>query len=134
MSSTLTGIAVSWNDMLTFEEGKVKLNEKISDKKVYYIPINHSNLENQLNPDDVINSLRPIFESDNIKKITYDSKTAYNVLKICGIELKGIKFDVILASYVKNPARNHELAVQALEHLNHVISEYAPLKKTRKNK
>lgn len=132
VSSTLTGIAVSWNDMLTFEEGKVNLNEKVSDKKVYYIPINHSNLEKQLNPDDVINSLRPIFESDNIKKITYDSKTAYNVLKNCGIELKGIKFDVILASYVKNPARNHELAVQALEHLNHVICEYAPFEKDKK--
>lgn len=34
--------------------------------------------------------------------------------------------------------RNHELAVQALEHLNHVISEYAPFEKrqekTNKNK
>ena len=54
------------------------------------------------------------------------------MLKNCGIELKGIKFDVILASYVKNPARNHELAVQALEHLNHVICEYAPFEKDKK--
>lgn len=132
VSSTITGIAVSYSGLLKLEDDAVQLNQTEYEKKVYYIPINHSNLENQLNEEYVVNLLRPVFENNDIKKITYDSKTTYNVFKNCGITLKGVKFDVILASYVKNPARNHELAVQALEHLNHVICEYAPVAKDKK--
>lgn len=133
VSSTLTGIAVSYSDLLKLDNGKVKLNNKTGyDNKVYYIPLHHENLETQLDADYVFNLLRPIFENENIKKITYDSKTAYNVFKNCGITLRGVKFDIILASYVKNPARNHDIAVQALEHLNHVICEYAPVVKDKK--
>ena len=133
VSSTLTGIAISCSELLKLEDNKVKINQTTGyEKKVYYIPLHHENLANQLDADYVLNILRPVFENENIKKITYDSKTAYNVFKNCGITLRGVKFDVILASYVKNPARNHDIAVQALEHLNHVICEYAPVVKDKK--
>lgn len=133
VSSTLTGIAISCSELLKLEDNKVKINQTTGyEKKVYYIPLHHENLANQLDADYVLNILRPVFENETIKKITYDSKTAYNVFKNCGITLRGVKFDVILASYVKNPARNHDIAVQALEHLNHVICEYAPVVKDKK--
>ena len=69
VSSTLTGIAVSYSDLLKLDNGKVKLNNKTGyDNKVYYIPLHHENLETQLDADYVFNLLRPIFENENIKK------------------------------------------------------------------
>lgn len=132
VSSKLTGMALSCSDMLTCENEEIKSKETNSERKVYYIPLNHSNVENQLSEDIVISLLKPVFENIDIKKTTYDLKTSFNILKNYGIDVKGIKFDVLLASYVKNPARNHELAVQALEHLNHVVCEFTPFEKDKK--
>ena len=64
-----------------------------------------------------ISKLKQFFEDENIKKTTHDLKTAYNVLRNHGIELKGAEFDTVLASYIKNPSRKHDLEVQSLEHL-----------------
>lgn len=97
--------------------------------KIFYIPTGHSNIENQLRLDDVLNVLRPIFENENIKKTTYDAKTQYNILRNLIINAKGIDFDVMLASYVKDSSRKHELDIQALEHLNHAIIPYAEFDK-----
>lgn len=79
------------------------------------------------NKDDNFNALKPIFENENIKKYTYNSKNCINILKNCEIELKNIVFDVLLASYIKNPNRSHELSSQALDFANHISVEL-PLK------
>ena len=46
--------------------------------------------------------------------------------------LKSIIFDIALASYVKDPQRNHELDVQSMEHLNYAITPFAPFEKNKK--
>lgn len=97
--------------------------------KIFYIPVAHSNIETQLRLDNVLDVLRPVFENENIKKITYDAKNQYNILRNLIINLKGIDFDVMLASYVKDSSRKHELDIQALEHLNHAIIPYAEFDK-----
>ena len=79
------------------------------------------------NKDDNFNELKPIFENENIKKYTYNSKNCINILRNCEIELKNIVFDVLLASYIKNPNRSHELSSQALDFANHISVEL-PLK------
>lgn len=94
------------------------------DNKAFYIPIKHSNIENQLKLEDVLSVLKPVFENENLKKTTFDVKSQYNVLRNCGVELKGVFFDILLASYVKDAARKHELDLQALEHLSHSITPY----------
>lgn len=69
----------------------------------------------------VFNSLKPIFESKDLSKITHDAKISYEILKKKGIELKGIVFDTLLASYVKDASRNHSIDIQSLEYINHVM-------------
>lgn len=84
------------------------------------------------NKDENFNVLKPIFENENIKKYAYNSKNCINILKNCEIELKNVVFDVLLASYIKNPNRSHELSSQALDFANHISVEL-PLK-TKKTK
>lgn len=93
-------------------------------EKAFYLPIGHSNIENQLRIENVLLGLKPLLQDENIKKYVYDAKTQYNILKNQGILAGGFVFDVMLASYVKDSGRKHELDIQALEHLNHAIVPY----------
>lgn len=131
VNSSLTGISFAYQKGLNAQD-RISINEENKDTKSFYIPLNHTSLENQLRIEDVILALKPVFENENIKKTTHDAKSEYNVLRTLGIEAKGIIFDTVLASYVKDTNRNHELDIQALENLNHAITQFAPFEKTKK--
>lgn len=84
------------------------------------------------NKDGLIEGLKPVFENENIKKCTYNAKNDINILKSIDIDLKNISFDTVLASYIKNPNRSHDLNAQALDYINHISFELDfPTKKTK---
>lgn len=84
------------------------------------------------NKDGLIEGLKPVFESENLKKYTYNAKNDINILKSIDIDLKNISFDTVLASYIKNPNRSHDLNAQALDYINHISFELDfPTKKTK---
>ncbi len=126
--STIDGISFAFNPDLT-ADNEIKFTDNSGTAKAYYIPLRHSNIENQLRLEDVLSLLKSVFEDENIKKTTHDAKVFYNVLRNVDISLKGLLFDTVLASYVKDAQRNHELDVQTLEHLNHAIMPYAEFDK-----
>jgi DNA polymerase-1 len=72
-------------------------------------------------PDDhdyVLARLKPILENSSIFKCGQNIKYDMLVLSRHGIELQGIEFDTMVASYVVNPSgRQHNLDALALEHL-----------------
>lgn len=115
------GIGFAVNKDLSAENDIIVNSNKSSNSSTYYIPLAHSNLQNQLKSDDVFAKLKPIFENQQIKKFTYDAKNQYNILRNNGIETKSIIFDILLASYVKNPNVNHNLDIQAIENISHAI-------------
>ena len=82
-----------------------------------------SNGENYLFPQEEISRLKPIIENPNIKKIGFDAKSDYHLLLNNGITPKGLDYDILLASYVKDPNRKHTLEAQALDFLNHIIAQ-----------
>ena len=126
VNSNLIGIAFACsNDISAEERILAKDGKKI---ETFYVPLCHSDSEEQLD----LSNLREIFEEENIKKTTFDAKTEYNILRNAGIDPKGIIFDVVLASYVKDTNRNHELEIQAIENLQHAITPYAPFEKEKK--
>ena len=131
VSGTLFGIAIAFNDDFIADDVIHFDDSKNSVSKTFYIPIGH-HIENQLDINFVLDSLKPVFENENIKKITYDAKTEHNFLHSLGIDTKGIIFDVLLASYVKDPSRTHLLEVQAIENIEHVMNEIAPYSKSAK--
>ncbi|MBR2525221.1 DNA polymerase I [bacterium] len=83
------------------------------------------------NKDNNFNLFKEIFENNNIKKCVYNAKNCINILKAFDIELKGIDFDVFLASYIKNPSRIHDLSAQAFDYINHISIELEADKKTK---
>lgn len=84
------------------------------------------------NKNENFSKLKSVFESSQVKKYTYNSKNCFSVLKNLDIDLDNVVFDVLLASYIKNPNRSHELSSQALDYINHICIEL-PLK-TKKTK
>ena len=132
ITSDVIGVAFAYNSNIS-GDSKISLQvDSDSVTKTFYIPLKHSSAENQLRIDDVIGLLKPIFEDENIKKTAHDSKTQFNILRNLDINAKGIIFDTVLASYVKDPQRHHELDIQAMEQLNHAVPAFAPFEKNKK--
>ena len=94
----LVGIAFSW------EVGKG-----------FYLPFPESKDEAQ----ELIEQLRPFFESDHIQKIGQNLKYDIKVLAKYNITVKGILFDTMLAHYLINPDMRHNMDVLAETYLNY---------------
>ena len=132
VDSSVIGFAFAYNKDISVEDKHIIFKNSDFITKTFYIPINHSNISNQLRLEDVITDLKSLFENEAIYKTTHNAKIAYNILRNLGVLSKSIIFDIALASYVKDPQRNHELDVQSMEHLNHAIIPFAPFEKNKK--
>jgi DNA polymerase-1 len=53
-----------------------------------------------------LNTLKPIMESTEIQKITYDLKSETKIFAKHNIEIAGSNFDIMIASYLLNPSRS----------------------------
>lgn len=127
----LRGLTFAINENLAFADELCIEKEDKSKTKTFYIPVG---MEGQLPLQVVLSALKPLLEDNNLKKITHDAKTEYNVFRALGINLNGLVFDVMLASYVNEPARNHDLDVQAIEHINHIMCEFTPFEASKKKR
>ncbi len=90
--------------------------------KAFYIPCGHefSDKTEQLAWPEILTHLKPLLEDPEIKKIGQNIKYDWMVLERHGINLKGVVFDTMLASYLINPSkRSHSLDQIALEFLDH---------------
>lgn len=112
----LYGISVGINADFTYD-GKIKISNSGAQTVCYYIPLNH-NVENQLSVGYVFEKLKPIFESENIKKILHDTKKELNVFGC----INGVVFDTMLASYIKDSGANNDFDIQCMERINHILS------------
>lgn len=80
----------------------------------------------QLPRETVLERLRPLLENPDLRKVGQNIKFDMQVLANCGIQVSGIWFDTMLASYVLNPARQgHGMDALAQEHLNHRMISYS---------
>lgn len=129
--SDIIGIALAYNEAVSANDS-IEINNMNSKTKAFYVPIAHSTSNNQLLLNDVLSALKPVFENENIKKAVHNAKNEYNVLRNHDINLKGLIFDSLLASYVKDPSRTHDLDAQSIEHLNHAMSEFRPFEKSKR--
>ncbi|MDP3920023.1 MAG: DNA polymerase I [Candidatus Omnitrophota bacterium] len=85
-----------------------------------YIPVSstHHGAEG-INVDEVLEKLRVNLESSEHKKYGQNIKYDWIVLRRHGVELNGIAFDTMIASYLINPLKlNHNLDDISLEYLN----------------
>ena len=91
----------------------------------FYIPVAHENLSDQPNKQQVFSELKLLLEDDSVKKSGHNIKYEYILFKRQGIELKGVCFDTMIASYVLNPTKyRHNLDAVSLDYLNYQTTSY----------
>ncbi len=98
LTAELVGISFSW------ETGKG-----------FYIPFPEDKDEAQ----ELIEQLRPFFESEAIEKIGQNLKYDIKVLHKYKVQVKGKCFDTMLAHYLINPDMRHNMDVLAETYLNY---------------
>jgi DNA polymerase-1 len=79
------------------------------DENIAYIPTYHPG-QSHLDLDEVLNLLRPILEGKEYPKVLQNAKYDRLVFKQNSVELKGVVFDTLLASYLLNPEEKHKLS------------------------
>ncbi len=94
--------------------------------RMAYIPIGHQNGDN-LALELVLTNLKPILESANYPKVLQNAKFDRLVFKNQGIDLQGVVFDTMLASYVINPDSSHNLTDLSSRYLSIVPQSYEQL-------
>ncbi|MBD2386811.1 DNA polymerase I [Cylindrospermum sp. FACHB-282] len=109
--ATLVGIGCCWGSQLD---------------EVAYIPLNHKIGEN-LNQHLALTALRPILESADYPKTLQNAKFDRLILRCQGINLAGVVFDPMLASYVLNPDNTHNLTDLAQRYLGLTAKSYLEL-------
>ncbi|MBC8418841.1 MAG: DNA polymerase I [Desulfobacteraceae bacterium] len=116
--------------------GLVGISLCCEEAKATYLPLGHLYLgvPVQLEWSEVLPILKGILEDERILKIGQNIKYDAEVLKRHGVELKGINFDTMIASYVINPGiRQHNLDYLAQHYLNHKMVSYEEVAGKGKN-
>jgi DNA polymerase-1 len=93
----------------------------------FYIPVGHRlpDAAAQLPLQWVLDQLKPLLETEGVKKMGQNIKYDWIVLKNYGIHVRGIRCDTMIASYLLNPTKhNHNLGEIAREYLDRSVTEY----------
>jgi DNA polymerase I len=99
--------------------------------EAFYIPCAHDYPDSppQLALREVLRLLKPILENPDINKVGQNIKYDWMVLKRHGINLSGVIFDTMLASYLINPSKRahslHQIAIDFLDHKTITYKEIA---------
>ncbi|MEO0686828.1 MAG: DNA polymerase, partial [Cyanobacteria bacterium J06649_11] len=94
--------------------------------EVAYIPVGHKN-GNNLDRNAALEALRPILEGAEYPKVFQNTKFDRLVLRCQGINLAGVIFDPMLASYILNPDSSHGLSELSQKYLKLTAKSYVEL-------
>ncbi|MDI6786917.1 MAG: DNA polymerase I, partial [Planctomycetota bacterium] len=103
----------------------VSISHKIH--QAFYIPLRHNYLgaPEQLPAELVLSNIKPLLEDKTMCKIGQNIKFDIRVFKQSGMSIKEPIDDIMIASYLLNPARRaHGLEEIAQEYLGHQITTY----------
>jgi DNA polymerase-1 len=114
LRAELVGMSFSW------EEGQgyyvpVAAPPRANDFSDFYLQAEASKHKTSLKK-----IFQPLLEDERLKKCGQNSKYDQLVMKRYGVEMRGVDFDTMVASYVLNPSnRQHNLDALCLEHFNY---------------
>ncbi len=94
----------------------------------WYLPVGHAypGAPVQIERGRAIEKLRPLLEDGTVGKVGQNLKYDMLVLRRAGVEVAGVAFDTMIASYLLNPSKpSHGLDAIALEYLNYKTITYA---------
>ena len=98
----------------------------IEEGKAWYIPVGHRSADAspQLSRDQVIEALRTLLEDPTLSLIGQNSKYDIMVLAQYGLWPRDLAGDTMLASYLLNPSKRHNLTDLAWDHLQYRMLTY----------
>jgi len=100
----------------------------------WYAPVRSPEADKHLGKEAVLNALRPVLEDPERPKCGHNLKYDLLVLRRAGVELRGIAFDSMVASYLVDSSRSsHGLDSLALALLGHQCQPISDLIGTGKN-
>ena len=105
----------------------VGLSFAIEPGEAAYVPLAHLNpgLEGQLDRDQILDQMKPLLESDTVKKVGQHLKYDANVLANHGITLCGIAHDTMLQSYIIDAVGSrHDMGSLALKYLGQRVISF----------
>jgi DNA polymerase-1 len=105
----------------------VGLSFAVNAHEAAYVPVGHeyAGAPGQLDRDTVLEALKPLLESDSVKKVGQHIKYDMNVLSRYGIAVQGVAFDTMLESYVLNSTGSrHDMDSLALKYLGQQTTHY----------
>ena len=88
----------------------------------WYVPLRHTVLsqQRQLDPQEVISGLAPLLEDPDKPKYAQNHKYEYVIFRRLGIELRAVRCDPMIASYLLDPSqRSHGLDALAKRELGY---------------
>ncbi len=94
--------------------------------QVAYIPLHHREGSN-LELTEFLRVMKPLLEDSSSCKVMQNAKFDRLVLRTIGIELQGLVFDTMLASYVLDPEASHNLRDLAARYLHLDCLSYTDL-------
>ena len=87
-------------------------------KEAYYVPVRAPEGERALDMGDVLSKLGPVLEDPERRKVGQNAKYDMIVLRRAGVEMRGLDFDTMVASYLLDAgSRSHGIDALALQHL-----------------
>lgn len=108
--------------------------------RAFYVPVGHTGTieaEKQIKPEAALSMLKPILESEGIRKIGQNIKYDMLVLKNHGVTLRGIYLDTMLAAHLLDASRGSykldELSKTELGHRMISYDDVAGKGKSKKN-
>jgi DNA polymerase I len=138
-SAPLVGIDVEAGGREPHDAEIVGLSLAASPEEVWYLPFGHRAAGGELAAPDSVRNLPPLtyvaaaplfalLTDPSVPKAGHDIKYDWQVLRAAGVELKGVVYDTMLASFVLDPGRrSHTIDTLCLEHLGRTLQTYPDL-------
>jgi DNA polymerase-1 len=103
---TATEIAVDTETTSTdpLRADLVGISLSIREGEGYYLPVGHHTNEKQLPRQMILDALRPALTDPQKNKIGHNLKYDYLVLAECGLEMKPLAFDTMIAEFLIDPS------------------------------
>ncbi len=118
---------IETDDLDPLEASPVGVSIALEEDSGYYIPLEHQDLSHLSRPA-VLEPLKPLLEDPALGKLGQNLKFDGLVLKRAGIDLRGISFDSMIASYLLKPTkRRHNLKEIVQTYLGRKVEEFGDL-------
>jgi DNA polymerase-1 len=136
-AAPLVGIDVQATPGEPHDAGIIGISLASSSEDVWYLPFGHRPPAGELAPSDVtVQNLKPLTDLSSaplyslltdpqVPKAGHDIKRDWQILRTAGVELAGVAYDSMLASFVLDPGRrSHTIDTLCLEHLGRTMQSY----------